>query len=99
MLDQPENTGQRRAILTVLGSDRPGIVACVASTLASHEANILDISQTILQGIFTMTMLVDVGKSPVTFQELSDELADLEKTLGVQIQIQREEVFNYMYRL
>jgi ACT domain-containing protein len=46
-----------------------------------------------------MTMLVDVGKTPLTFQELSDELAELEKALGVQIQIQREEVFNYMYRL
>ena len=99
MLDKTDNPGQCRAILTVLGSDRPGIVACVASTLASHEANILDISQTILQGIFTMTMLVDISAAEVGFQQLQGEFQDLSDSLGVQITMQREEVFNYMYRL
>ena len=71
-----------RAIITVLGSDCPGIVAAVSGALAEREANILDISQTILQGIFTMTMLVELGES-----------------VGVQITLQREDVFRYMYRL
>ena len=74
-----------RAILVVLGSDRPGIVAGVTAELANHGVNILDISQTILQGIFTMTMLVDL-------QELAREV-------GVQVTLQREELFKLMYRL
>ena len=96
---QDEGKAHGRAIVTVLGSDRPGIVAAVAGVLADHDANILDISQTILQGIFTMTMLVDVGSTSVEFLELQSKLTDLSASLGVQIAMQREEVFNYMYRL
>lgn len=88
-----------RAIVTVLGSDRSGIVAAVAGALAKYDSNILDISQTILQGIFTMTMLVDLREASVEFFELQEHLSDLSKELGVQITIQREEVFRYMYRL
>ena len=87
-----------RAIITVLGSDCPGIVAAVSGSLAEREANILDISQTILQGIFTMTMLVELGES-VEFSELKRKLDDLSESLGVQITLQREDVFRYMYRL
>ena len=87
-----------RAIITVLGSDRPGIVASVTGELADREANILDISQTILQGTFTMTMLVDLGDS-VDFSELKGALDGLSEKLGVQITLQREEVFRFMYRL
>lgn len=86
-----------RAIITVLGSDRPGIVAAVAGALSERSANIQDISQTILQGIFTMTMLVDVAS--VDFSELKARLDELSSDLGVQITMQREEVFRYMYRL
>ena len=86
-----------RAIITVLGSDRPGIVAAVAGALSERSANILDISQTILQGIFTMTMLVDLGGAG--FSELKERLGELSGSLGVQIMMQREEVFKYMYRL
>lgn len=87
-----------RAIITVLGSDRPGIVAAVSGALAEREANILDISQTILQGIFTMTMLVELGEA-VEFSELKAQLDGLSESLGVQITLQREDVFRYMYRL
>ena len=82
------NTTSNRAIVSVLGADRSGIVAAVAGLLAERNVNILDISQTILQGLFTMTTLVDLGDA--------DELA---KQLGVQITIQREDVFKFMYRL
>ena len=88
-----------RAIITVLGSDRSGIVAAVAGILAGHDVNILDISQTILQGIFTMTMLVDMSASDADFQTVQSELATLSEQLGVQITLQREEVFKFMYRL
>ena len=88
-----------RAIISVLGSDRSGIVAAVAGTLADHDINILDISQTILQGIFTMTMLVDLDSSDVDFATVQDQLATRAESLGVQITLQREEVFKFMYRL
>lgn len=90
---------KNRAIITVLGSDRSGIVAAVTGTLAEHDANILDISQTILQGIFTMTMLVDLESSNVDFATLQGQFEELSGKLGVQITMQREEVFNFMYRL
>ena len=93
-----EAASGNRAIITVLGSDRPGIVASDTGALADREANILDISQTILQGIFTMTMLVDLG-STAEFSELKTKLDELSEKLGVQITLQREEVFRFMYRL
>lgn len=88
---------ENRAIITVLGSDRPGIVAAVTGALSERDANILDISQTILQGIFTMTMLVNLASAE--FSELKATLDALAETLGVQITLQREEVFRFMYRL
>lgn len=93
----PEAGSAGRAIITVLGSDRPGIVAAVAGALSERDANILDISQTILQGTFTMTMLVDLASAE--FSELKGRLDELAESLGVQITMQREEVFKYMYRL
>lgn len=93
-----EAASSNRAIITVLGSDRPGIVASVTGALADRSANILDISQTILQGIFTMTMLVDLGDD-AEFADLKQKLDELSETLGVQINLQREEVFRFMYRL
>lgn len=94
---QTTGAAESRAIITVLGSDRPGIVAAVAGALSEREANILDISQTILQGTFTMTMLVELGSAD--FSELKGALDALSESLGVQITMQREEVFRYMYRL
>lgn len=91
------NTPDDRAIITVLGSDRPGIVAAVAGALSERSANILDISQTILQGTFTMTMLVDLAGTD--FSALKARLDELAEGLGVQITMQREQVFRYMYRL
>ncbi len=88
-----------QAIITVLGTDCAGIVAAVAGELSECEANILDISQTILQGIFTMTMLVDLASASVEFAELQDRFDALSGKLGMQITMQRKEVFDFMYRL
>lgn len=98
-MPMPTDEMKNRAIITVLGSDRSGIVAAVAGVLADHDVNILDISQTILQGIFTMTMLVDLEGAQVEFSELQGRFDELAHELGVQITMQREEVFRYMYRL
>ena len=92
-----EETKNDRAIISVLGADRSGIVAAVATLLAESDVNILDISQTILQGLFTMTMLVDLGGAD--FSAIQDGLDAISKRLGVQVTIQREDVFKFMYRL
>ena len=88
-----------RAIITVLGSDRSGIVAAVAGKLSAHDINILDISQTILEGIFTMTMLVDLKGVEASFAQVSEEFEQLSAELGVQITMQREDVFRFMHRI
>ena len=88
----------KKVIITVVGKDTVGIIAKTSAYLAKSNINILDISQTILQGIFTMTMLVELGES-AEFSELKGKLDDLSESLGVQITLQREDVFRYMYRL
>ena len=90
---------QTRIVVTVLGADRSGIVAAVATKLADHGANIVDISQTIIGGIFTMTMLVDLDETQVAFDTLRDDVVSLNEQLGVQIQVQREDVFKFMHRI
>ena len=90
---------QTRLVVTVLGADRSGIVAAVATKLAEHGANIVDISQTILDGLFTMTMLVDLDETKVAFDTLRNGVTSLSDQLGVQIQVQREDVFKFMHRI
>lgn len=90
-------TSANRAVVTVLGSDTPGIVAAISTTLAESNANILDIAQTILSGIFTMTMLVELEDAE-SFLSLKERLDAVSEKLGVQVNMQREEVFTFMYR-
>ena len=87
------------AIVTVLGQDRVGIIAAVCNRLANYNVNILDISQTILQGAFTMVMAVDVSQSTASFGELGKGLNDLGTEMGLSIRIQREEIFNAMHSI
>ena len=87
------------AIVSVVGQDRVGIIAAVCNRLANYNVNILDISQTILQGAFTMVMAVDVSQSTASFGELGKGLNDLGAELGLSIRIQREEIFNAMHSI
>ena len=87
------------AIITVVGEDRVGIIAAVCIKLAGYNVNVLDISQTILQGNFTMIMAVDVSKSTVTFAALAEELSALGREMGLSIHIQREEIFDAMHTI
>lgn len=89
----------KRAFVTVLGKDMVGIIYNVSSILAAANVNILDISQTTQQEFFTMTMLVDVSGLSVDYTELADKLNDKGKEMGLQIRIQREEIFNSMHRI
>ncbi len=88
-----------RAIVTVIGKDRVGITAAVCSLLAQHNINILDITQTILQGNFTMVMLVDTAACGQSIGELSDLLADAGVKERLTIRIQREDIFDAMHRI
>ena len=87
------------AILSVLGEDRVGIVARVSGALADAHANIEDIRQTIIGGIFSMTMLVTVDEEGTSFDELQRHLEALGEELGLQITLQREDVFRYKHRV
>lgn len=88
-----------RAVISVLGKDRVGIIAGVSTVLADCNVNILDLSQTIMQDIFTMVMLVDVSKATISFADLAGRLDGKGKELGLLVRIQHEEIFNSMHRI
>jgi ACT domain-containing protein len=88
-----------RAILSVLGEDRVGIVAAVSKALAASGANIEDIRQTIISGVFSMSMLVTVDEDAAPFAAVQAALAAVAQDLDVQITLQREDVFRAMHRV
>lgn len=88
-----------RAIVTVIGKDRVGIIADVTALLAQYGVNVLDISQTVLQEYFTMSMLVDAAQCTVPFADLARTLDEAGTQRGLQIRAQREDIFNAMHRI
>lgn len=88
-----------KCVISVLGKDRSGIVAAVATALAECGANIDDISQTILEDIFSMTMLTTLDPETADFNTVQEKLEAVASDLGVQIIIQREDVFQMMYKI
>lgn len=89
----------KKSIITVVGKDTVGIIAKVCTYLAENQVNILDISQTIVQGYFNMMMIVDATASEKQSGKLADELALLGENIGVQIKMQQEDIFNSMHRI
>ena len=88
-----------RAIITVISQDAVGIIASVSAILAKNHVNILDISQTTLQDIFAMMMLVDLSLSAVPFTALKGELEQLGQSRNLSVRIQREDIFNAMHQV
>ena len=88
-----------KAIVTVVGKDRVGIIAAVCTELAAYEVNVLDIRQTVMQGYFTMMMAVDVANSTCPVAELAQKLEEKGKEMGMSIRLQREEIFQAMHRV
>lgn len=88
-----------KAIITVIGKDRSGIIAEICTLLAENKINILDISQTVMEGFFTMTMLVDLSACAVSFTELSNSLKSKGEAMNLSIRIQREDIFDLMHRI
>lgn len=86
-----------RAVITVIGKDKVGIIAKVSALLSENGINILDISQTIMQDVFTMIMLVDMQDKKVS--DISDGIKKIEKDMELSIHIQNEDIFNLMHRV
>lgn len=96
----PLNTPpSQKAVISVIGEDRIGIIAGISDVLATNNINILDITQTSIEGLFTMIMVVDISKSKVSFEELKKLLSERGNSLSVRVDAQREEVFRYMHRI
>lgn len=89
----------KKTIITVVGNDTVGIIAKVCTYLADNNVNILDISQTIVQGYFNMMMVVDISEIEKDFKVICDEMEQMGEEIGVKIQCQKEEIFEKMHRL
>lgn len=90
---------EKKAVVSVLGLDRKGITARVTNVLYENDANILDISQTIVSGYFTMVLIADISSENCDFDRMGEQLSALADSLNVQIRLQRSEIFDSMYRI
>ena len=88
-----------KAVVTVVGKDQVGIIAAVCVKLAEYNVNVLDISQTVMQGYFTMMMAVDVSICNVPLAELVTRMDEIGKGMGLSIRVQREDIFEAMHRI
>lgn len=89
----------KKAIITVVGKDTVGIIAKVCTYLAGNKINVLDISQTIVDGYFNMMMIADTQKSGKTIGEIGSELTQIGEEIGMVIHCQNEDIFNKMHRI
>ena len=88
-----------KAVVTVVGKDRVGIIAAVCTQLSDYQVNVLDISQTVMQGYFTMMMVVDVAACPIPVAKLAKTLEEKGKEMQLSIRLQREDIFEAMHRV
>ena len=88
-----------KAIVTVVGKDRVGIIANVCVALAKYNVNVLDINQTVMQGYFTMMMATEVSQCTVPLAVLATEMENIGKDMGLSIRVQREDIFEAMHRI
>jgi len=88
-----------RAVITVIGKDTVGILAKVSAVCAEYSVNILEVTQSVLQELFTMIMLVDITNSPIPFSELKDQFMDTGTDMGLHIHVMHEDIFNSMHKI
>ena len=88
-----------KAVITVVGHDKVGIIAAVSARLAEFNVNILDISQTVMQDYFTMITMTDITNLNTDFGEFADSLSELGDEIGMKIRVQHEDIFNSMHRI
>lgn len=97
--DLDRASDENLAVITVIGADKPGIVAGITSVLAKHNVNIVDISQTVVRGIFSMIMIVDLSTSRIDLPKLREELIAKGRDLGVEVSVNHIAVFKAMQRV
>ena len=88
-----------RAVITVIGKDNVGILHQVSGVCAKYQANVLEVTQSVLQDMFAMIMMVDITAMTTDFTQLSDELNSLGETLGLSIHAMHEDIINAMHRI
>jgi len=88
-----------RAVITVIGKDMVGILARISSVCAENEVNVVEVTQSILQDLFAMIMLVDISKCRVPFSELSEQLTHTGNDLNLSVHVMHEDIFNSMHRI
>lgn len=88
-----------KAVVTVIGKDTVGILAEISTICANHKANVMDVTQTIMQDLFAMIMLVDITELDIDFLVLSDELSAAGEKMGLSVHVMREDIFNSMHRI
>ena len=88
-----------KAIVTVVGKDRVGIMANICTALANFNINVLDINQSVMQGYFTMMMVTDASASTLPLAEVCTEMERIGKEMGLSIRVQREDIFEAMHRI
>ena len=88
-----------RAVITVIGKDMVGILARVSNICSDNNVNIVEVTQTVLQDLFAMIMLVDISESGVSCADLSEKMNDLGNGLGLSIHVMHEDLFNCMHKI
>lgn len=88
-----------KAVVSVIGHDKVGILAAVSSKCAEYQVNIIDVSQTVMQGMFTMIMLVDIDKITVEFGDFADQMRRYGAEIGMDVRAMHEDIFNSMHRI
>ena len=88
-----------RAVITVIGKDMVGILAKVAADCSEHNINVLEVTQSILQDMFAMIMMVEVAETDSEFTALAKECSEMGQTIGMAIHMQHEDIFNAMHKI
>ena len=88
-----------RAVITVIGKDNVGILHQVSGVCAKYQANVLEVTQSVLQDMFAMIMMVDISKSDIPFTQFADELTAIGKEMGLSVHAMHEDIFNAMHRI
>ncbi len=88
-----------KAVITVIGKDMVGILAKVSAVCSDKNANVLDVTQTIMEDLFAMIMMIDAGKLNVEFKDFSAELKNIGETMGLSINVMHEDIFNSMHKI
>ena len=88
-----------KAVVTVIGKDAVGILAKVSTKCAEYNANVIEVTQSVMQDMFAMIMMVDITSCTVPFKELAEDLNHIGEEFGVKVHVTHEELFNTMYRV